>query len=829
MRYADPKFKTHLVDQLELESSVSDRPQRQAEVLLHLSAAFFNGFGVQRDVKFAMSVLIRSANGGCIRAQALVKRVHDSLRIDCPQEFPLSSWLIAATETGSVIATQDLKTYFPHAYPAARHTFRTTYGGLGRPLNLPERGGETRFYYDGLHLMAMQGNLSEVLKIISTNGILVDINAQNHWGETPVLCACRSGHTRVVEALLQRGADPSINSRCGEGPLHWLSSFSDDDIPKVGELLLDAGAALDCHASRNVCVYPHLFNGLEAGTPLLRAVARRNRLATNWLLSKGALPSRNIYESNKIPVQRKNAYLGGEWIGSKGLRGNADFTLRQKRSSPLLYACMSHFGDIAPLLLEAESQDLLNCNSTVAQTCGLWGRLRDSAYVKTLSWTADTTTNAFDSDAFDRLNAFFPEFTILFYTCLGDTLFHRLSLHGAESRDQMINMINMIVAKGASLACVNKLGATALHAAVEGGNTDIAEFLLMGDGICRSHINTSYKGFLNLRPLHMAIIQDNEEMFRMLLQYEAELAYGIEACSLASHENMYFIHELAMRGGVPAPFGSRASPLLFALVRRHFALADFIIENWPEQLELPFPAGFNILVLVTLFVFLSGQTDVHPLVHLIGHLRQRNLVLCGPDNYYKGDIFVLAIVSSWGPKKMEVLDEDWEHSQTTKAVFNVLLKEYGHHESVDLAKAVHFAAHGRNWTALKMLLEFGADPNYISDMFGMKIGLSALDFALRDLNSAVPAKVKHAGDRAVAKYKTKSEEIVNILRIYGAQTVFDLKGYGVYGERVGAFIGYVVTFRCMVDILDGVLNFREDATMWGRNKRRWINNNLPYF
>jgi hypothetical protein len=49
------------------------------------------------------------------------------------------------------------------------------------------------------------------------------------------------------------------------------------------------------------------------------------------------------------------------------------------------------------------------------------------------------------------------------------------------------------------------------------------------------------------------------------------------------------------------------------------------------------------------------------------------------------------------------------------------------------------------------------------------------------------------------------------------------------GKRVGAFIGYMITFRCLVDILDGVLNFREDSTGWWRTKRRWINSNLPYF
>src|SRR5271154_2808969 len=206
-------------------------------------------------------------------------------------------------------------------------TFRTAYHGIGKrrlgcatAANQEEEVSESHRF--NLHVKVAYGDLESVLSLLAGATSSSSINSRNLSGDTPLLCACRSGHLTIVQILLDHGADASINSYSGESPMHWLSSFSDSEIPTIGQRLLDSGAMLDQHANSNVTHFPHFFNGLSAGTPLLRSVARGSKAAVEWLLQQGAQPSRNRYEesNSKTSLRRKDVYLSGEWLGTKGLR-----------------------------------------------------------------------------------------------------------------------------------------------------------------------------------------------------------------------------------------------------------------------------------------------------------------------------------------------------------------------------------------------------------------------------------------------------------------------------------------------------------------------------
>jgi hypothetical protein len=298
LRFVEPRLKSHLVTCLEKVSHQQSSRQRQGEALMHLSAAFFAGFGVQQDHKHALELLVQSAEYGCLRAQALVKRMHDAMRIECPPNLPIQRWLVAGAETGSLIASKDLRHYYPQLYSSAMETFRTTCHGIGKRrlgcatvANQEEEVSE--FHRFNLHIKVAHGDLESVLSLLAGTASSNSINSRNLSGETPLLCACRSGHLAIVQILLDHGADASINSYSGESPMYWLSSFSDSEIPTIGQRLLDSGATLDQHADSNVTHFPHFFNGLSAGTPLLRSVARGSKAAVEWLLQQGAQPSRN--------------------------------------------------------------------------------------------------------------------------------------------------------------------------------------------------------------------------------------------------------------------------------------------------------------------------------------------------------------------------------------------------------------------------------------------------------------------------------------------------------------------------------------------------------
>jgi Ankyrin repeats (3 copies)/Ankyrin repeats (many copies) len=834
LRFVEPRLKSYLVTCLDKVSHQRSSRRRQGEALLHLSAAFFAGFGVQQDHKHALELLVQSAEYECLRAQALVKRMHDAMGIECPPNLPIQLWLVAGAETGSLIASKDLRHYYPELYPSAMDTFRATYHGIGkRGLDCATVANQEEDSHSfDLHTKAAHGDLESVLSLLTGNASSNSINLRNLSGETPLLCACRSGHLAIVQNLLDHGADASINSYSGESPMHWLSSFSDGEIPTIGQRLLDCGAMLHQHADSNVTYFPHFFNGLSAGTPLLRSVARGSKAAVEWLLQQGAQPSRNQYEESigKTSSRRKDVYLSGDWLGAKGLRGNSSISLKQKKISPVANACASHYCELTEILLQAETVDLLNCHATPASHYGLWDRFRDEIYTKAMAWTMDYTVEPANTDAFDRLNVVTPDLTLLYFACGGESVFARMAVNGLRVGEAMKETIDLLVANGASLSQVNKYGASALHAAVEGGNVDIAEYLLTNYQICRDNVDTPYQGCKRLRLIHLAILQDDMPMFRLLLDFGASISWGIQACAAANHQNFDFFRELVDRGAAPGPYPPFSPPLPFALVRRNFLLAGAIIQRWPETLQLEVD-GFNILQFVVVHTVITGRADVRALEFLLSYLRKRDIALCGPHHYFKADIMGVLVVSSWGGHKIEPLDDDWEQAETIKRTCKVLLDEYGQHKNVDLGKAVHAAVETRNLVALEALLKHGADPNYISEIFNQKLGFAPMDKAMRYLGLGylkinVPADVEQAGDSATAKHKQRSQTIADLLRKYGAKTAYEQKGAALYGERVGAVIGYTLTFGILSDF------FSErtvgDAEWWIRKRKRWISKNVPY-
>ncbi|XP_005936323.1 histone-lysine N-methyltransferase EHMT2 isoform X1 [Haplochromis burtoni] len=99
--------------------------------------------------------------------------------------------------------------------------------------------------YTGLHHAAKLGNLETVNMLLETGQ--VDVNAQDSGGWTPIIWAAEHKHVNVIKALLNRGADVTINdkSRLSHQELnvclHWAAYAGNVDI---AELVLNAGCSL---------------------------------------------------------------------------------------------------------------------------------------------------------------------------------------------------------------------------------------------------------------------------------------------------------------------------------------------------------------------------------------------------------------------------------------------------------------------------------------------------------------------------------------------------------------------------------------------------------
>ena len=64
------------------------------------------------------------------------------------------------------------------------------------------------------------------------------VNVRNSFtGETPLLLACRLGDYKSARDLLAHGADISIRTSDGCGPLHWLFMFDDNYVSDIAPQL----------------------------------------------------------------------------------------------------------------------------------------------------------------------------------------------------------------------------------------------------------------------------------------------------------------------------------------------------------------------------------------------------------------------------------------------------------------------------------------------------------------------------------------------------------------------------------------------------------------
>ncbi|KAG0652055.1 serine threonine-kinase receptor [Hyphodiscus hymeniophilus] len=146
-----------------------------------------------------------------------------------------------------------------------------------------------------LHFAASLGNVQALRHLTSKYQVDIDIRDQTAH-ETPLVCACRGGHFESAMFLLEVGAIPNAGEFGIESPLSWLSSFGSQEMQKIAQKLVDAGAIVDGGGTHTLrpdvrpiwADWEHLMS--ISVTPLGRAVIMNNLEAVKVLLSHGANP-----------------------------------------------------------------------------------------------------------------------------------------------------------------------------------------------------------------------------------------------------------------------------------------------------------------------------------------------------------------------------------------------------------------------------------------------------------------------------------------------------------------------------------------------------------
>lgn len=91
-----------------------------------------------------------------------------------------------------------------------------------------------------LHAAAAFGAVDALQSLIDDAKIAVDVENEN--AETPLYKAFQAGHTKVIEVLLDHGANASCRTRQKITPLHWLFMIPEGSIREIAKRMIEGGA-----------------------------------------------------------------------------------------------------------------------------------------------------------------------------------------------------------------------------------------------------------------------------------------------------------------------------------------------------------------------------------------------------------------------------------------------------------------------------------------------------------------------------------------------------------------------------------------------------------
>jgi ankyrin repeat protein len=92
-----------------------------------------------------------------------------------------------------------------------------------------------------LHYAALDGDWAALIRLLESKS---SVDAQDDNGWTALNFAVQGGHSKIVEELLKRGANPNLVNSHGNGPL-WVGIMNSREDLIIVKMLLAAGADPD--------------------------------------------------------------------------------------------------------------------------------------------------------------------------------------------------------------------------------------------------------------------------------------------------------------------------------------------------------------------------------------------------------------------------------------------------------------------------------------------------------------------------------------------------------------------------------------------------------
>ncbi|XP_046370254.2 ankyrin-2-like [Haliotis rufescens] len=328
-----------------------------------------------------------------------------------------------------------------------------------------------------LHAASLGGNIEIVRNVLTLN--IVNINARDIEGMTPVFLAALNGHDEVFDLLVEKEADLLIVTDGGNTILHAACRGGNVQIVKyvLNQNIVDVNSKE--------------YSGL---TPAMEAAVGGHKAVFYLLLEKRPdLSQPDDHDNNLLHMACEGGNV--ELVKYVLALNSVDINSRTEDGrTPAMIAASKGHKDMLKLLVN-KGADLSLVNSHGEDVLHISLLCEDMEMVKYILTQDVVNINGADKD--------------------GRTPVSLAAENGC------IDMFDLVVSKGADLSSRDVAGNTILQSACSGGNVDIVEYVLAQDNMLQD-INRT--GWNDWTPVMVAAFQGYKEVFDLLVKKGADLA-----------------------------------------------------------------------------------------------------------------------------------------------------------------------------------------------------------------------------------------------------------------------------------------------------------------